>query len=97
MKHNFHELKVWAKAMDFVEEIYQLPLTFPKEELYGLTSQTRRAATSVALTSRKVRAEAVTPSSFDFSKWLGVLSTRSSPRSKSLSASSTANNLKYLA
>ena len=49
MKHNFHELKVWTKAMDFVAEIYQLTQLFPKEELYGLTSQTRRAATSIAL------------------------------------------------
>ncbi|MEW5717545.1 MAG: four helix bundle protein [Chloroflexota bacterium] len=49
MRHNFHELKVWAKAMDFVTEIYQLTQIFPKEELYGLTSQTRRAATPIAL------------------------------------------------
>ena len=49
MKHNFHELKVWSKAMDFVTEVYQLTQIFPKDELYGLTSQTRRAATSIAL------------------------------------------------
>jgi four helix bundle protein len=49
MKHNFRDLKVWARAMDFVTEIYRLTQTFPKEELYGLTSQARRAATSIAL------------------------------------------------
>jgi four helix bundle protein len=49
MGHNFHELKVWIRAMDFVTEIYSLSQTFPKEEMYGLTSQIRRAATSVAL------------------------------------------------
>ena len=49
MKHNFHELKVWSKAMDFVAEVYQLTRVFPKDELYGLTSQVRRAATSIAL------------------------------------------------
>ena len=49
MKHDFHELKAWAKAMDFVTQIYQLTQTFPKEELYGLTSQPRRATTSIAL------------------------------------------------
>jgi four helix bundle protein len=49
MKHNFHELKVWERAMDFVTEVYRLTQSFPKEELYGLTSQARRAATSIAL------------------------------------------------
>ncbi len=49
MAHNFHELKVWSRSMDFVTEIYALTQNFPKEEMYGLTSQTRRAATSVAL------------------------------------------------
>jgi len=49
MGHNFRELKVWARAMDFVTEIYTLTRAFPKEEIYGLTSQLRRAATSIAL------------------------------------------------
>ncbi|HEX7587814.1 MAG TPA: four helix bundle protein, partial [Anaerolineae bacterium] len=49
MSQDFHELKVWVKAMEFVTEVYQLTQLFPKEELNGLTSQTRRAATSIAL------------------------------------------------
>jgi four helix bundle protein len=49
MAHNFHELKVWSRSMDFVTEIYALTKSFPREEGYGLTSQTRRAATSIAL------------------------------------------------
>ena len=49
MAHNFRELKVWARAMEYVTAIYTLTKTYPKDELYGLTSQTRRAATSVAL------------------------------------------------
>mgnify|MGYP000639722895 CR=1 FL=1 len=49
MKHNFRELKVWARAMDFVTDIYSLTQKFPKEELFGLTSQLRRAATSIPL------------------------------------------------
>ena len=57
MKHNYHELKVWAKAMDFVAEIYQLTQLFPKDELYGLTNQTRRAATSIALNIAEGSAE----------------------------------------
>ncbi len=35
--------------MDFIEEIYRITEKFPTKELYGLTSQLRRAATSVAL------------------------------------------------
>ena len=49
MSHNFRELKVWARAMGFVVEIYAFTQAFPREELYGLTSQVRCAATSVAL------------------------------------------------
>jgi len=44
---NYRELIVWQKSMDMVEMIYQVTRQFPKEELYGLTSQIRRAAVSV--------------------------------------------------
>ncbi len=47
--HNYKELKVWQKAMDLVVEIYSLTRTFPKDELFGLTNQLRRAAVSIAL------------------------------------------------
>ena len=40
-------LDVWKKAIDFTKEIYQTTRDFPKEELYGLTSQMRRAAVSI--------------------------------------------------
>jgi four helix bundle protein len=40
-------LKVWQESISLVEGVYRLTATFPKEELYGLTSQMRRAATSV--------------------------------------------------
>lgn len=49
MAHNFRELKVWTRAIEFVMQIYALTGTFPRDELYGLTSQLRRAATSIAL------------------------------------------------
>ena len=42
-----HELQVWQEAIDLVEEAYRLTSAFPREELYGLTSQMRRAAVSV--------------------------------------------------
>ena len=48
-KHNFRKLKIYQRAIEFVVEIYELSRTFPTEELYGLTSQIRRAATSVSL------------------------------------------------
>ena len=38
------DLKVWQKSIDFVVEIYEATSTFPKEEIYGLTSQIRRRA-----------------------------------------------------
>ncbi len=41
------DLLVWQKAMDLVTAVYGLTRTFPKDELYGLTSQIRRAAVSV--------------------------------------------------
>jgi four helix bundle protein len=44
---NYSELIAWQKAMDLVEEIYAATKQLPKEELYGLTSQIRRAAVSV--------------------------------------------------
>jgi four helix bundle protein len=43
----YRELIVWQKAMDFVQSVYQATARFPKEELYGLTSQLRRGAVSI--------------------------------------------------
>jgi four helix bundle protein len=44
----FQDLTVWQRAMEMSECVYRLTKTFPKEELYGLTSQLRRASISVA-------------------------------------------------
>ena len=43
----FRDLRVWQCGMELVEEVYRLTRGFPKEELYGLTSQLRRAAVSI--------------------------------------------------
>lgn len=43
----FKELKVWQKAIELVTETYLKSNAFPKEEIYGLTSQIRRSAVSV--------------------------------------------------
>ncbi|OFX24920.1 MAG: four helix bundle protein [Bacteroidetes bacterium GWA2_31_9b] len=47
MSSNFKSLIVWQKAHHFVLDVYKITLTFPKDELYGLTSQFRRAAISI--------------------------------------------------
>lgn len=45
--NNFKELKVWQKAYDLALRIYKITADFPKEELYGIVSQMRRAGVSV--------------------------------------------------
>lgn len=42
------KLDVWKISVDFVSNIYQLTNNFPKEEIYGITSQMRRAAISIS-------------------------------------------------
>ena len=44
---SFRDLRVWQMGMDLVEETYRLTQDFPKDELYGLTGQMRRAAVSI--------------------------------------------------
>ncbi len=45
---SFQDLIVWQKAHQFVLEVYEISKDFPKSELYGLISQLRRAAVSIA-------------------------------------------------
>jgi four helix bundle protein len=45
---DFRKIMAWEKADDLVVLIYEVTKAFPKEELYGLTSQLRRAVVSVA-------------------------------------------------
>ncbi|MFA6283436.1 MAG: four helix bundle protein [Desulfurivibrionaceae bacterium] len=44
---NFHELLVWKKAHALAVHLYKISQSFPKEKLYGLTSQMRRACVSI--------------------------------------------------
>lgn len=44
---DYRELEVWEKSMLLAEAVYDLTVDFPKEEIYGLTNQMRRAAVSV--------------------------------------------------
>jgi len=48
MIHSYKELIVWQRAIELVVAVYELTEEFPKEEIYGLTSQMRRAAISIA-------------------------------------------------
>jgi four helix bundle protein len=43
----FRDLKVWEKAHQLTLDVYKATASFPKEEMYGLTSQIRRAAASI--------------------------------------------------
>jgi four helix bundle protein len=44
---DYTDLIAWQKSMDLAQELYRATARFPKEEMYGLTSQLRRAAVSV--------------------------------------------------
>jgi len=45
---SYRDLVAWQRAMDLVVKVYAVSRGFPREEVYGLTSQIRRAAVSVA-------------------------------------------------
>ncbi len=45
--HNLKELKIWHMVMDLSVEVYKATSKFPKEEIYGLTSQIKRSAISI--------------------------------------------------
>jgi hypothetical protein len=48
MSGTYRDLEVWQAAMKMVFDVYRDTVTFPKQEMFGLTSQLRRAAVSVA-------------------------------------------------
>ena len=47
MIQSFRDLTVWQKGMDLAERVYQSTDRFPRSEMFGLTSQVRRAAVSI--------------------------------------------------
>ena len=47
MAQSFRDLEVWQRAMDLTAAVYELTHSFPKQEIYGLTSQMRRCAVSI--------------------------------------------------
>jgi len=44
---NYRDLFVWGRSMDLAEACYKISRQFPPSEIYGLTSQIRRAAVSI--------------------------------------------------
>lgn len=66
---SYRDLKVWQRAMDWAVEVYDLTGAWPREEQFGLTSQVRRCAVSVAA---NVAEGASRPSTADFLRFLGI-------------------------
>ena len=48
MAYRFEKLEIWKDSVECARRIYRLTENFPKHELYGLTSQLRRAAVSIS-------------------------------------------------
>jgi four helix bundle protein len=69
MAQDYHELIVWQRAIELTVCIYKLTRSFPKEELYGLISQMRRASVSVASNIAEGRGR-ITPG--EFRQFLGL-------------------------
>ena len=46
-RRKHHDLHVWQASMDLVQDVYKVTASFPKDEMYALTSQMRRSAVSV--------------------------------------------------
>ncbi|HEY0350060.1 MAG TPA: four helix bundle protein [Pyrinomonadaceae bacterium] len=55
---NYQKLIAWQRAMDLVEDVYNATKDFPREEIYALTSQIRRAAVSIPSNMLKVKEDA---------------------------------------
>jgi len=65
----FQDLTVWQRAMELTEAIYGLTKTFSKDEIYGLTSQLRRASVSIASNIAEGRGRATDR---DFKQFLNI-------------------------
>ena len=67
--NNYKELIVWQKSVDLAVKIYEATKSFPREELYGLTSQIRRSAVSIP---SNIAEGAGRNSKKDFNNFLGI-------------------------
>lgn len=66
---SYRDLKVWQKSMELTEEIYLITEKFPKSQVYGLTSQIRRAAVSIPANIAEGQARHTTQ---QFLQFLGI-------------------------
>lgn len=66
---DFRKLVVWEKAHKFALEVYNISKLFPKEELFGITSQIRRAALSIPANIAEGSGK---NTSKDFSRYLSI-------------------------
>lgn len=69
MAKTFENLEAWVKAMELAVHIYKISKKFPKEEVYGLTSQIRRAVISI---SSNLAEGAARPSKKDFARFVNI-------------------------
>ncbi|MFZ1808504.1 MAG: four helix bundle protein [Cyclobacteriaceae bacterium] len=67
--NNYKELKLWQKSVDLAVEIYKVTNSFPKEEMYGLTSQIKRSAVSIP---SNIAEGAGRNTKKDFNNFLGI-------------------------
>jgi four helix bundle protein len=68
MHFKFEKLIIWQKAMDLGESIFRLSYKFPKDEIFNLSSQIRRAVDSIAL---NISEGSIGQSNPEFKKFIG--------------------------
>jgi four helix bundle protein len=66
---SFHDLTVWQKSIELVEAVYRATSNFPREEVYGLTAQIRRAAVSIPANIAEGQSRNSTP---EFLRFLSI-------------------------
>lgn len=66
---NYRDLKVWQSAMQLAEGVYRITAPFPSHEMYGLTSQLRRAAVSIPSNLAEGHARSTTR---DYLRFVGI-------------------------
>lgn len=69
MAFKFEDLKIWQKALEISSKVNELSKKFPKEEIYVLTSQIKRAADSISL---NIAEGSTGQSDAEFNRFLGI-------------------------
>lgn len=69
MAFRFEKLEIWGEANNYADAIYEITKKFPKQEIFGLTDQLRRAANSIAV---NIAEGSGSSSSKDFINYLNI-------------------------